>query len=104
MRHVRKLSRRHRAYFAQNFVISDVTMRCKSFQCTSCYRSHPDDIFHLNRPLDEEGFEWTQEKDQGRIWSSRPRYSPFITVQCKMYIFLLLMGRRSTGTKEDCVC
>ena len=67
--------------------------------CPSCYRSHPDDIFHVKNIVDDIGFEWTQENYQGRFLLERHGNCLFITIQCDMCILILLTGRRSTGTK-----
>ena len=57
---------------------------CKSLWCPPCYRSHPDDMFHVNKPVDEAGIEWTQKKYQGRFQSEIPRDSLFTTTQYKI--------------------
>ena len=64
------------------------------------YRNHPDDIFHVKNPFYEAGFEWTHEKDQEVFRLERPGDSLFVTIQCDKYIFLLITGRRATGTKQ----
>ena len=55
----------------------------------------------MNKPVDETGFEWTQEKDQGWFQSELPGGFLLTTMQCDMYILPFLTGRRAADTKQD---
>ena len=67
---------------------------CKIVWKPSLYRDHPDDIFDLNKLLDEEGFKWIQVMDQGIFQLARTENSLLTTMKCIICIFLLLTGRR----------
>ena len=74
---------------------------CKSVWYPSYYRANQYDIFHVKNPVDEEGFEWKQEKYQCQFQLARTADSLFTTMQCGLCIFLVLTGRREKGTEKD---
>ena len=66
--------------------------RCKSAWCGTCYTAKENDRFHINRPVDESGFEQIENKDINRFLEARNGDHLVCSFRCDECLFLMLKG------------
>ena len=76
---------------------------CKSAWCGPCYTAKDNDRFHINRPVDESGFEQLEAKDVNRFLEARNGDHLVCSFQCDSCLFLMLKGRTpiTDNTKDE---
>jgi hypothetical protein len=77
---------------------------CRRAWCGACYVSHPLDKFHIQAPVDEEGFSWlVNDDDQFRFRQARNGDHLMTPFQCDWCLFRLLTGRapRASSQHDD---
>jgi hypothetical protein len=66
---------------------------CRRAWCGACYVSHPLDKFHIQAPVDEEGFSWlVNDDDRFRFRQARNGDRLMTPFQCDWCLFRLLTG------------
>ena len=79
---------RTKGLFCENFgQPRGQVFECRSVWCGSCYTILDGDRFHINKPVDESGFEQVEMKDTNRFLEARDGDHLVCSFQCDKCLF-----------------